>query len=356
MKKLYFFPLLLLPFILFSQPKANYYDSALGKTQAALKTQLYLIVGSHTERTYGDLWTDFQSTDKRADGKVWDMYSTCTFTFGTNQDSGSGGSAECQYYNREHSFPKSWFKDATPMYTELFHLYPTDKFVNAQRGNYPYGETANPSSTYSNGSKRGNSTFAGYSGTVFEPIDEYKGDFARTYLYMVTAYENVVDTWSTSNQYPSPHLDGTKYPAFNTWSVELLLKWNRLDPVSEKETNRNNAVEVVQKNRNPFIDYPELAEYIWGTKKGEPWSFSSGINDLFVEFSVSPNPVHDFLHIKSDESNLNLTIFNLNGQILMQEELNGRTSISTTVLNNGMYLIQLSSGMRKSIQKFIINK
>ncbi len=357
MKKRYTLPLLILPFILFAQPKAGYYDATVGKTESALKTQLFNIVGNHTERTYTNLWTDFQTTDRKEDGNVWDMYSNCKFIFGVDQDAGVDAKTECKYYNREHSFPKSWFKgDIPPMYTDLFHLYPTDKYVNAERGNLPFGETTNPSTTYQSGSKKGTSSFNGYQGTVFEPINEYKGDFARTYLYMVTAYEDVVNTWNTSNKNASPHLDGTKYPAFNIWTVELLLKWNRQDPVSEKETNRNNAVEAIQKNRNPFIDYPMLAEHIWGTKRGEPWSFTSGNNELFVEFNIWPNPVQDVLNIKSDEPNLNLTIYNLHGQILIQKELDGNSSTSTAQLTNGMYLIQLNSGMRKAIKKFVVNK
>jgi len=355
MRKIYLL-LLLFPLLVIAQPSATYYNAAVGKSDAALKTQLYLIIESHTERSYTNLWTDFQKTDKKADGKVWDMYSTCTFTFGTNQDSGSGGSAECQFYNREHSFPKSWFKDASPMYTDLFHLYPTDKFVNNQRGNLPFGETNNPTDVYGNGSKRGNSTFSGYSGVVFEPINEYKGDFARSYFYMVTAYENIVNSWNTSNTEASPHLNSTKYPAFNTWTVDLLLKWNAQDPVSTKETNRNNAVYGIQKNRNPFIDHPELAEYIWGNKKGTPWSLTSGIDELKVEFTLSPNPAKDILNISTDEQSISCSVFNLNGQLLLQQTLTNSEVLSVATLNNGMYLLQVQSGNRKTIQKFIINK
>lgn len=355
MRKIYLL-LLLFPLLVIAQPSATYYKDAVGKSDAALKTQLCAIVGPHTQRTYDDLWGDFQTTDKKSDGKVWDMYSTCTFTFVTNQDKGAH-TPECTAYNREHSFPKSWFKDATPMYTDLFHLYPTDGYVNERRSNYPFGEVGTASYTSINGfSKLGSCSFSGYSGIVFEPNNEYKGDFARTYFYMVTAYENVVNTWSTNNKEPSPHLNNTKYPAFNSWTVDLLLKWHRQDPVSPKEINRNNAVAGIQKNRNPFIDYPELAEHIWGTKKGIPWSLTSGIDELKIEFSISPNPVQDVLNIKSDEVNLRYTVFNLNGQTLIQDNLNGRTSISIEQLDNGMYLLQLSSGQRKSIQKFIVNK
>ncbi len=350
MKKLFTLFLLSLSIYILAQVPAGYYNSAVGKTEAALKTSLSSIVESHTERTYANLWTDFQSTDKRADGKVWDMYSNCTFTFGTNQDSGSGGSAECQYYNREHSMPKSWFNDATPMYTDLFHLYPTDKYVNNQRGNNPFGETTSPSATYGNGSKLGPSTFAGYSGIVFEPTDEYKGDFARTYFYMVTSYDDKVANWV------SDQLAGNSYPALSSWSVSLLLKWTRQDPVSTKEINRNNAVYGIQHNRNPFIDHPELAEYIWGTHKGEAWSLSAGVDAVKIYFSISPNPVQNELSIQCDEANPAYTIYNLNGQVLLQNQLGLNHTIRLDQLQNGMYLLQLQVDNRKTIQKFVVNK
>jgi endonuclease I len=350
MKKIVTFFLLTLSILVTAQVPSGYYTSAVGKSEAALKTQLFSIVGPHTERTYADLWTDFQTTDKKADGKVWDMYSNCTFTFVTNQDGGSGGTSECQFYNREHSMPNSWFSKAYPMYSDLFHMYPTDKYVNNQRGNNPFGETTTPSATFLNGSKLGTSTFAGYSGTVYEPIDEYKGDFARTYFYMVTAYDDKVSGWV------SDQLAGNQYPALSTWSVSLFLKWNSQDPVSTKETNRNEAVSGIQHNRNPFIDHPELAEYIWGVHKGEPWSLSAGLNELKISFSISPNPIQNELIIKSDEPSLSYTIYNLNGQILKEDRLNIQQSISVNELENGMYLVQLQSGTRKSIQKFIVNK
>jgi endonuclease I len=350
MRKFLFLQILILfSFSIIAQIPSGYYNAAVGKADAALKTALFTKIGAHTERSYNQLWTDFQTTDKRVDGKVWDMYSTCTFTFGTHQDSGSGGSAECQYYNREHSFPKSWFKDAYPMYSDLFHLYPTDKFVNAERGNFPFGETTSPTTSYSNGSKKGTSSFSGYLGTVFEPANEYKGDFARTYFYMVTAYESVVNTWNTSNINASPHLDGTKYPALNTWSVALLLKWTRQDPVSTKEINRNNAVYGIQNNRNPFIDYPILAEHIWGTKKGTPWSLTSGIENVKVEFSISQPNGADLLKINTNEQNCSYRIVSLNGILVEQNKLANNTEINTGHLKEGMYFIEVQSDNRKAI-------
>ena len=344
------FLLLVLPLLVLAQPQSGYYSSAVDKYDAALKTALFQKVGPHTERTYSQLWTDFESTDKRADGKVWDMYSTCSFTFGDDQDKGSGGSSECDYYNREHSFPNSWFAKAYPMYSDLFHLYPTDKYVNNKRGNYPYGETSSPSQTFSNGSRLGSCTFPGYSGTVFEPTDEYKGDFARTYFYMVTAYEDKISTWS------SEHLDGNSYPGLNSWSVNLLLKWHRQDPVSTKETKRNDAVEDIQHNRNPYIDFPSLAEHIWGTEKGIPWTLSSGLETLKVEFSIYPNPVKNTINIKTNQANFQYSVLTLDGVELLHEQINTQKTISIDQFPNGMYLLQLSYDKGKSIHKFVVNK
>ncbi len=247
----------------------GYYSSCEGKSGASLLSALCDVVGDHTVVSYSGLWSMYKSTDTDANGKIWDMYSTKRWTYSSEQCGSYTNVGDC--YNREHSFPKSWFDDASPMVSDGFHIYPTDGKVNGQRSNYPYGECANGTTLASNGSvqalgKLGASTFSGYTGTVFEPDDEYKGDFARSYFYMAAAYNDKIASWS------SPMLAGNSYPAFTTWSVNLLLKWHRQDPVSDKETARNEAVYGYQHNRNPFIDHPELAEYIWGEKTGSAWS------------------------------------------------------------------------------------
>ena len=254
----------------------DYYQAADGKKGAELKTALSGIVYNRTERSYSDLWTDFRTTDQRADGKVWDMYSgTSNFEFGTHQDKGSGGNVEGQFYNREHSWPNSWFGGKVqPMYTDLHHMYPTDKLVNNKRGNHPFGETDGEMYKSDNGfSKLGACTFEGYSGTVFEPNDEYKGDFARTYFYMVTCYEEKLPDWYSNRPDSKPTLDGNTYPGLSAWQLSLLMKWAKQDPVSQKERERNNAVYDIQHNRNPFIDYPELERFIWGDLKEQPFSY-----------------------------------------------------------------------------------
>lgn len=350
MKKLFFLSLLL-PLALLAQPKAGYYNTAVGKSDAALKTQLYSIISTGTTDVgYAGLYTIYPTSDKTADDKVWDMYSTCTWTHGVAKCGNYVNVCDC--YNREHSIPQSWFNEASPMVSDAHHIYPTDGKVNGQRSNFPFGECTTGTTLSKGKGRLGSSTFSGYSGTVFEPDDEFKGDFARTYFYFTTRYMNTNGTSSST----VGSVFGSTFGSINTWAVDLFLKWSRQDPVSIKETTRNNAIEVYQKNRNPFIDHPELAEFIWGTRKGEPWSLTSAVDELKVEFSISPNPVQNELTIKSDETNLSYSIYSLNGQTLQEEQLNLGRTISVNELENGMYLLQLKTGNRKSIQKFIVSK
>jgi len=247
-----------------AQIPSGYYNTATG-TGSTLKTQLYNIIKGHTVVSYDDLWAAFQTTDDRANGKVWDMYSNCTFTFGTHQC--GNYSVECDCYNREHSFPNSWFGgvESSAMYSDLFHLVPTDGKVNGMRSNYPYGEVTSPTYTSGNGSKLGNCSYPGYTGTVFEPIDEYKGDFARNYFYMATRYENVIAGWHVYNEFVEAVLLANAYPAYETWFLNMLGEWHKNDPVSQKEIDRNNTIYTsYQHNRNPFIDHPEYVYSIWG--------------------------------------------------------------------------------------------
>jgi endonuclease I len=256
--------------ILFSQQPTvpnGYYDGTETLTGAPLKTALYNIIKGHNNIGYSGLWGAYKTTDKLVIGSisyVYDMYSVKSdssasyyFTHTTDQCGNYSGEGDC--YNREHSFPKSWFNDASPMYSDLFHIVPTDGYVNGKRSNYPFGEVASPTWTSTNGSKLGACSYPGYTGTVFEPIDEYKGDFARIYFYMATRYEDVIAGWPGSEM-----TNGTSFPCFSTWALSMLIEWNIQDPISEKEINRNEAVYLFQNNRNPFVDHPEFVASIWG--------------------------------------------------------------------------------------------
>lgn len=250
-----------------AQIPAGYYNTATG-SGFTLKTQLHDIIDGHNSQSYSNVWTFVESNDLDAyyenNSTILDIYSEnpagadpYNFTAGNTRCGNQSSEGDC--YNREHSFPASWFSDGSPMFTDIHHLYPTDGRVNNFRGNLPFGEVATPNFTSLNGSKRGSSAISGYSGTVFEPIDEFKGDIARTYFYMATRYEDVLGSWS------SPMLDGSTDQVFEDWALDMLLDWHTNDPVSQKEIDRNNNAFTFQSNRNPFVDHPEYVNNIWGT-------------------------------------------------------------------------------------------
>ena len=260
----------------------GYYANAVGKQDEALMTALEGIINVHSQLSYNFLWDCYPYTDAGSDGYYIDMYSNCKYNH--NSDHVAGASYVGEGINREHSFPKSWFGgEVAPMFTDLMMIIPVDAYVNQRRSNNPYGVCAG-GITYTNEDlgvsmkgKLGTSTYNGYTATVFEPDDEYKGYFARIYFYMVTCYKSLVKDWPGCGQ-----LDyaTNNYKAFSTWSMQLLMEWHRADPVSPKEIARNEAVydsfhnnkQYGQGNRNPFVDHPELAEYIWGTKQNTSWT------------------------------------------------------------------------------------
>ena len=262
----------------------EYYKAANGKSGANLKTAMSTIINgsfngtafkqiSYGSGTLNGVWGAFATTDVLDNGTtIRDRYSSISnYTVGVDQGSSSATEGKGGY-NREHSFPKSWFGGSTSAGpgTDLFHIYPTDVTVNSHRGNLPYGENNGEEWQSSGGySKVGACTFSGFSGNCFEPADEWKGDFARSYFYMVTCYESSQSSWS------SEMLSRDSYPSFKTWALNLLLKWARQDPVSDIEVARNEAVCAIQHNRNPFIDYPGLEEYVWGTKTSQAFDYTS---------------------------------------------------------------------------------
>lgn len=268
-----------LPTLLPPIDTATYYNSATG-TGYVLKTELHNIIKDHTARTYTNLWAFMlnYSLDTYAaydnDGKIFDMYSenpsasdSYNFTAFTDQCGNYSGEGSC--YNREHSMPKSWFKEGKPMHDDIHHVFATDGYVNGRRGNDPFGEVGTSSWTSNNGSKLGSPTATliadGFTGdTVFEPIDEFKGDFARAYFYMATRYQDVIGTWSANSANADAVFDGSSDKVFEDWVLKMLKTWHANDPVSAKERDRNDNAATFQGNRNPFVDHPEYVSEIWG--------------------------------------------------------------------------------------------
>ena len=227
-----------------------------------LMDELSYLINPHTKLSYAKLWDAFYEVDADEDGRLIDIYSDNRWTKDHQQGTG-GASAEGQYYNREHSVPKSWFgsRQSHPTYTDLHHLFPTDSYVNSRRSNNPLGEVGSATYTSGNGSKLGKSSYPGYTGTVFEPIDEYKGDLARVYFYFVTCYRDDATNWQDGTE---QNIDPTEEFRLKPWSLDMFLEWAEMDPVSQKEIDRNEAIHRVQGNRNPFVDYPEAASLVFG--------------------------------------------------------------------------------------------
>lgn len=335
---------------LLAQP-AGYYDSSIGLSSTQLQQALHNIIDGHTVLSYTPgIWNAVKTTDDRMDGKVWDMYSDnpsgtnpYDYTFVSDQCGNYGGEGDC--YNREHSFPKSWFNDASPMNTDLNHIFPTDGYVNNRRGNYAFGETSSASWTSQNGSKVGSSSVSGFSGTVFEPIDEYKGDFARAHLYMAVRYYGEDSSWDIT--------DMTERSQPKDWALTMLLQWHVDDPVSQKEIDRNNEVYVLQGNRNPFIDDPDFANRIWGS------GTDIGKMDLDKNLvKIFPNPIQSELKFSCDFQNGEesvVSIISMSGSILLTENisLHHINRVNVSFLKKGSYLLVIQNGSKIYRERFI---
>jgi endonuclease I len=338
-------------FTLQAQP-AGYYLSAEGKTGTVLQQALHDIIDNHTELSYAALWTALTRTDKKADGTVWDMYSdipggTPSYIFVFGQDQCGNYSKEGDCYNREHSFPKSWFNDLTPMYTDLHHIVATDGLVNNKRGNYPFGVTSSATWTSTNGSKLGYSSWPGYTGLIFEPINNYKGDFARIILYMAVRYFGEDAGWPGSDM-----VTGSQP---KEWAIKMLMEWNTIDPVSQKEKDRNDSVFLIQANRNPFIDNLSYANLIWGTQ-----SRSDDGKVSLASVIIYPNPASeaitiDLNGISSDKAVI--TISDISGKIIHDKDYSG-TSATIDVKNyaSGLYIITIRAENKTYRTKFVVSK
>lgn len=240
-----------------------YYEDAQGQQGEILKSKLGAIIHCGVRYKYGSgnkkTWDGFFHTDRdTTTNLVLDMYSLETRYFNSTKPT-----ASVLELDIEHMFPKSWWGgDVNEAYCDLFHLVPADYSANRSKSNHAPGIPSD--TTFWNGS------FATGSGStyglqkVFCPADEYKGDFARAYFYIATCYGDSLQ-WTNSGD-AAKAMTNNHWQEFQPWLRDLLVSWHRMDPVSDKEKQRAIEVNKIQGNRNPYIDYPELVEYIWGDK------------------------------------------------------------------------------------------
>ncbi len=349
-----------------ADPPAGYYDPAAGLSGYALQSALHNIIDNHNHISYSAIWTAFYTTDDRNGDEVWDMYSDIpggtppyTYILGYHQGGSAGG--EGVGYNREHSWPKSWFGgEVSPMYTDLFHVVPTDIYVNNRRGNEPYGEVSNPTWTSENGSRLGPCSYPGYSGTAFEPIDGYKGDFARNYFYMATRYLG-------EGGWPGSAM--ANGAVLTAWAEAMLIEWHLGDPVSVKETDRNDAVYNIQNNRNPFIDHPEYVLMIYDPASVESGEFHAA--SVVLHQNV-PNPFSDMTTITfmlQEASTVNISVYDSAGKLvntvtgntqfpagIHNVSWNGR-SASGELSSAGIYFCRMTaSGESMTIRMLVVSE
>ena len=318
----------------------GYYYFARGKKNAELKTKLHVISAPLTVLNYGSgegfTWQGFYKTDRNADNSVADMYSNTLRYF--------DGFKAIPEMNIEHSLPKSWWGGhENYAYKDLFHLYPSDAQANSIKNNWPLGEvTGTP--MFDNGKSRvGKNGFGtDYFDTCFEPANEYKGDFARSYFYVATIYEDLANLWN------SPMMTNTTYPVWKPWAVNLLMKWHQEDPVSQKERDRNDSIYTIQGNRNPFIDHPELAQYIWGNKTEEAFTYPEETG----AFLIAPRRMYQVdlgVILQNVTKSVNLTLQGVNITQPLTLSLTGNSvalSLSTSTVSvadaQAGYMLQIT--------------
>lgn len=283
----------------------DYWSSVNGKSG----TELWKAVNSATNKGYSsigykNLYSAYLKTDVYPSdsigkaGKIWDMYGECAFS---SSNTCGNYSSPCDCYNREHSIPQSWWGGGTSgIGNDIFHVLPTDGKINGVRSNYEYGEVNGGTNWLGNKygsagswstSKKTIATAAGESvngsGNVFEPKKQYKGDWARGIMGTIVKWQ---EDLTQDNNFFSGTYTPSQYFGLTKKAVVLLMKWHREDPVSQKEIDRNNGIQQTQGNRNPFIDYPYLAEYIWGEHAGEEIDMSK----------LMPSTDPDFIPGESD--------------------------------------------------------
>ena len=353
----------------FAQAPTNYYDTATG-TGFDLKTQLRNIIYTHTDLTYGGLWTLYNTDDPKngfldkydeKDNTIYDIYSEIAhsidpynFTKQVKQCSGTlNYSKESDCYNREHLIPQSVFSEAKPMVSDAFHIWPTDGYVNNKRGNYPFGVVNSATYTSKNGSKLGNNLNSGYSagfsGTVFEPVDEFKGDIARAYFYFVTAYqESGIQNWSYAM------FNGTKDKVFADTFLKILMTWHVNDPVSDREKDINNHIYNNQGNRNPFIDNPEYVQKIWGYNLSTNDFEYQKRDDVKIYNKTSRTVIVKLDNAKKSISKVD--VYNLNGQLISEiQNKSNQHNIEVNFKTPGVYVIKIY-GKGMEINKRVVIK
>jgi len=335
--------------IVSSTAPTNYYSSLNGLSGSTLKQALQDIIANPNVvhgHTYGDVELILKESDVNPlnSSQVWLMYVEQPKSKIDYQTS----SSNIGVWNREHIFPQSrggfqdgtfsssdginiWFpvsaNDVLAGHGDAHHIRAEDGSENSLRSNKNYSNT-NTTTTY-----------AGPSGTQ----GSWKGDVARALMYMDVRYNalNVVNG------------DPAENPAGNIGDLATLLAWHQQDPPDDFEMNRNNYIYTWQVNRNPFIDNPDLASYIFGSNIGQAYTLG---NESFEasKVVVYPNPTTDYIVIAGIDSEAKAEVFSITGQKIREAKFTNEITLSLSDVTAGVYLVKISNENSSVTRKIIV--
>ncbi|MEQ8360548.1 MAG: endonuclease [Cytophagales bacterium] len=342
LKRIILIVLLLLPFLYSQGQDSVYYQSAFNSSGDTLKLRLYNIIKAHTEYTYTssgtDVWDILKETDRDPNdsNNVILIYSNRSVNAAQEYNSGAG-------WSREHVWAKSRgdFGTSKGAGTDVHHLRPCDVSVNSTRNNRNFDNCISCIDVIDNGFNTGSKTDANL--YIFEPPANVKGDIARMIFYMALRYEG---------EGSEPDLELTNTLQSNTSKTPLhatlntLLAWNREDTVDGFERNRNQVIYSYQGNKNPFIDYPELAEYLFGDSLGLVWKAEIVAGRLEIEsndFTIYPNPSQNgIFNVRSSRKADALKVYNELGMEIYSVLPNSRSAnIDLSNTTAGIYILEM---------------
>ncbi len=323
----------------------GYYDALEGKAGQELFTALQNIIADpfvYRAHTYGDVTLILNDADQNPlhSNEVWLMYveqGRAKYKFQTTASSiGS--------WNREHIFPQSrgGFANGTSTYADGIDVYvnagPNDLWAGHSDAHHIRAEDG-PENSSRNNRDYGGTDYNGPAGNQ----GSWRGDVARSLFYMAVRYNGL----SLVNGNPPDTTPGVM------GDLSYLLSWNTLDPADDFEMNRNNIVYQWQRNRNPFIDYPQLADYLWGENLGQPWYATLSTDDFSAQaVRFYPNPASDRINISGMNSGT-AEIYSITGALLRTEQVSGITAIELN-LPSGIYILKTVSKAQTKVQKLIV--
>lgn len=337
----------------------DYYAEAINLAGDDLKEALHQIIANHIPYPYTssstDTWDILQDSDQDPENNnnILLVYTNRSQDKGYRDGSGNysqyenGNGTQSNSWNREHIWPKSHgFPNQDDIaYRDVHNLKPCDRSVNASRGVKDFDNGGN-------NHEEALSCLTDFDS--WEPADFVKGDVARILFYMVVRYDPGYNYYNET--FDLELVDYTTPDNFDPilGKLSTLLEWHVLDPVDDFEVNRNEVIYSYQQNRNPFIDHPELVDYIWGENNNQNWSGNLNTYNPELEMNnIYPNPTNGIIYLPENFVNNNYEVLDLNGKILTTGKIN-QTRILNFDLEKGVYFLKIIGSNKYSSLKLVI--